>query len=88
MTNLKIPKDIAFTGEITLRGNVLAIGGLKEKAIGAYRNGIKKIVIPFDNRRDLEELPEEIKNNITFIPVKNYKDVYKIIKGVENEKGN
>ncbi|MDD3452877.1 MAG: endopeptidase La [Bacilli bacterium] len=80
LTNLKIPKTLAFTGEITLRGNVLAIGGLKEKSIGAYRNGIKKIIIPDGNYRDLDEIPSEIKNNIEFVPVKNYKDIYKILK--------
>lgn len=76
-TNKKISSDVALTGEITLRGNVLPIGGLKEKAIGAYRMGIKKIIIPYKNKIDLDELPDEIKNNIEFISVKNYKDVYK-----------
>ena len=80
-TNLKIPKSIAMTGEITLRGSVLPIGGLKEKSIGANRNGIKKIIIPYDNLKDLDEIPKEIKKNIQYIPVKDYKDVYKIIKG-------
>ena len=80
-TNLKIPKSIAMTGEITLRGSVLPIGGLKEKSIGANRNGIKKIIIPYENLKDLDEIPKEIKKNIQYIPVKDYKDVYKIIKG-------
>lgn len=79
-TNLKIPSLLAFTGEITLRGNVLPIGGLKEKSIGAYRNGIKKIIIPADNFRELDEIPEEIKKGIEYIPVRNYKDIYKILK--------
>lgn len=79
-TNLKIPKTLAMTGEITLRGSILPIGGLKEKSIGAHRNGIKKILIPYDNLRDLDEIPKEIKKEIEYIPVRNYKDVYKIIR--------
>ena len=77
LTNLKIPNDIACTGEITLRGQILEIGGLKEKSIGALRSGIKKIIIPFDN--DITELPKEVKENIKFIKIKNFKDLYKVI---------
>ena len=76
-TNKKVDSNIALTGEITLRGNVLPIGGLKEKSIGAYRMGIKKIIIPSKNKLDLDELPNEIKENIEFVLVKDYKDVYK-----------
>ena len=75
----KISNKIALTGEITLKGNVLKIGGLKEKVIGAHRNGIRKIFIPFDNIKDLDEIKEEIKESIEFIPVKNYKEIYKNI---------
>lgn len=75
-TNKKIDKTIAMTGEITLRGNVLPIGGLKEKVIGAYRSNIKKIFIPFENERDLDDIPNEIKNKIKFIKVKNYHEIY------------
>ena len=71
--------DISMTGEITLRGNVLAIGGLKEKVIGAHRAGIKKIFLPEDNKKDLDEIPDDIKKNIKFKFVKNYKDIYKIL---------
>ncbi len=81
-TKTKIPNTLALTGEITLRGHVLAIGGLKEKSIGALRSGIKTIIIPFDNAKDLEELPDEVKNNIKFIKVKSFKEVYKVIKDV------
>lgn len=80
---IKVPSDIAMTGEITLRGKVLAIGGLKEKSIGALRSGVKTIIMPFNNLNDLEEIPEEIKNNINYIPVKNYDEVYKMIKSGE-----
>ena len=79
-SNLKIPKKIAMTGEITLKGTILPIGGLKEKSIGAFRNDIKVIFIPKDNLRDLDEIPKEIKDKIKYIPVKNYKEVYKMLK--------
>lgn len=75
-TGKKVNRKIAMTGEITLRGKVLEIGGLKEKSIGAHRNGIKTIFIPEENKKDLDEIPEEVKNDITFIPVKKYKEVY------------
>ena len=75
-TGKKIDRKVAMTGEITLRGKVLEIGGLKEKSIGAHRNGIQTIFIPEENKKDLEEIPEEIKKDITYIPVKTYKEVY------------
>lgn len=79
-TNQIVDASLAMTGEITLRGTVLAIGGLKEKSIGAHRNHIKTILIPEENVRDLEEIPEEVKEDITFIPVKTYLDVWESIK--------
>lgn len=79
-SKIRISKEIAMTGEITLKGTILPIGGLKEKSIGALRAGIKKIIIPFDNVRDLDEIPEEVKDNIEYIVVKNYKDVFKFLK--------
>lgn len=79
LTNTKIDSNLGLTGEITLRGQVLAIGGLKEKSIGALRNGIKRIIIPYDNLNDLDEVPEEVKSKIKFIPAKSFKDVIKII---------
>ncbi len=78
-TNKAIDKDIAMTGEITLRGNVLAIGGLKEKVLGANRSRIKEIIIPFSNSKDLDELPDYLKKNMKFHLVKEYKEVYKIV---------
>ena len=78
-TNKKVPQDIAMTGEITLRGRVLPVGGLKEKIIGAHRAGIKKIFIPLDNEKDLEEIPDNIKKDINFIKVNNYMDIFKEI---------
>lgn len=79
-SNLKISNKIAFTGEITLRGNVLPIGGLKEKVIGAHRNGVKKIFIPKENKNDLDQIPEEIINEIDFKLVSNYNEIYKCLK--------
>lgn len=77
LTSKAVDKKIAMTGEITLRGRVLAIGGLKEKVIGAHRAGIRKIIIPEENEKDLEQIPDEIKKETKFIFVKNYNDVYK-----------
>ena len=74
-----VDKKIAMTGEITLRGRVLAIGGLKEKVIGAHRAGVRIVYIPIENEKDLDEIPEEIKRDIRFIPVKNYHDIYQSI---------
>jgi ATP-dependent Lon protease len=76
LSNLEIKGNIAFTGEITLRGNILKVGGLKEKIMGAYMNNIDKIFIPYSNLKDLNDIPEEIKNKINIIPVSNYMDIY------------
>ena len=78
--NKKVDNLLALTGEITLRGKVLPIGGLKEKSLGAYRSGIKTIIIPKENEKDLDEIPEEIRNEIKYIPVKDYYEVYQVIK--------
>ncbi len=68
LTNTPVKADVAMTGEITLRGNVLAIGGLKEKSLAAYRAGIKTIIIPKENCKDIDEIPEEVKSKINFVP--------------------
>lgn len=81
---IKVDNKLAMTGEITLRGKVLPIGGLREKSIGAYRNGIKKIIIPRENARDLDEIPSEIKQSIEYVLVDNYKDIFKLIKKERN----
>ena len=70
LTDIPVRADVAMTGEITLRGQVLAIGGLKEKLLAAHRGGIKTVVIPEENRRDLKEIPENIKEDLEIVPVK------------------
>jgi len=77
ITEIPVDKNIAMTGEITLRGIVLPIGGLKEKLLAAHRAGIKKVLIPFENKKDLVEIPEVIKKSIEIIPVKNVDEVLK-----------
>ena len=74
--NQCVDKSVAMTGEITLRGRVLGIGGLKEKVIGAHRANIKTVFIPKENEKDLDEIPEEIKKDMKFIMVSNYVDIY------------
>ena len=69
LTGIPVKAEVAMTGEITLRGQVLAIGGLKEKLLAAHRGGIKTVVIPEENRRDLKEIPENIKEDLKIIPV-------------------
>jgi ATP-dependent Lon protease len=69
LTRRPVAKDVAMTGEITLRGRVLPIGGLKEKALGGLRAGIRTIVMPEKNRKDLSELPTNVKRKIKFVPV-------------------
>jgi ATP-dependent Lon protease len=69
LTGIPIRKDVAMTGEITLRGRVLPIGGLKEKLLAALRGGIKKVLIPEDNAKDLADIPENVKNALDIVPV-------------------
>ena len=75
--NYPVRRDVAMTGEITLRGKVLAIGGLKEKTLAAYRAGVKTVLIPEDNVRDLDDIDKEAKENLTFIPCATATDVLK-----------
>jgi len=77
-TNIPVRADVAMTGEITLRGEVLAIGGLKEKLLAARRGGIKTVVIPHENERDLAEVPDNIKDNLDIKPVKWIDEVLEI----------
>lgn len=84
LSNIPVKHDIAMTGEITLRGKVLPIGGLKEKSMAAYRAGIRTVIIPDENKCDIDEIPTEIKNGIDFIPVTNMDEVLKYALRKEN----
>ena len=75
MTNRAVKKTVAMTGEITLSGKVLPIGGLKEKLLAASRGGIKTVLIPQDNAKDLKEIPANIKDSLEIIPVTNINQV-------------
>ena len=77
ITGVPVSKDVAMTGEVTLRGNVLQIGGLKEKLLAAHRAGIKTALIPFENKKDLVDIPEIIKKSINIIPVNTVDEVLK-----------
>ena len=78
ITEIPVNKDVAMTGEITLRGLVLPIGGLKEKLLAAHRAGIKKVLIPLENKKDLVEVPKTILDSMEIITVKNVDEVLKI----------
>jgi ATP-dependent Lon protease len=75
LTGIPVDRMVAMTGEITLRGNVLPIGGLKEKALAAHRGGIKRIVIPKENENDIEEIPPSVREGLEFIPVSHVDEV-------------
>jgi len=79
LSGKEVRGDIAMTGEITLRGNVLPIGGLKEKSLAARRVGIKEVIIPKGNEKDLESLPKEVKNDILFHPVSKVEEVFELM---------
>jgi ATP-dependent Lon protease len=78
LTGIPVSKAVAMTGEITLRGRVLPIGGLKEKALGAHRAGIQHIIIPKENEKDLEEIPKSVRRDLTFTPVSHMDEVLKL----------
>jgi len=78
MADRPVKQDVAMTGEITLRGRVLPIGGLKEKVLGAHRAGIKTIIIPKGNEADIEDVPEEVRKTLQFYPVETLNEVLKI----------
>ncbi|MCR6095634.1 endopeptidase La [Salipaludibacillus agaradhaerens] len=77
LTNRPVRREVGMTGEITLRGRVLPIGGLKEKAMSAHRAGLTDIIMPKDNEKDLEDIPESVRKDLTFIPVSHLDDVLK-----------
>jgi len=75
--------DLAMTGEITLSGAVLPVGGIKEKILAAHRAGIKTIILPKENVRDLEDVPVDVRNELTFVPVETVEEVLKVALGIE-----
>jgi ATP-dependent Lon protease len=78
LTGIAVHRDVAMTGEVTLRGRVLPIGGLKEKLLAALRGGMKTVIIPADNEKDLVEIPDNVKSGLTIIPVKHVDEVLAI----------
>lgn len=78
LTKTPVRKDVAMTGEITLQGRVLPIGGLKEKLLSALRGGIKTVIIPKENEKDLAEIPDNVKKGMKIIPVSEVSEVLKI----------
>ena len=78
LTGIPVRKDIAMTGEVTLRGKALGIGGLKEKLLAALRAGTKTVIIPKENEKDLEDIPDNVKKELELIFVDNVDDVLKI----------
>ena len=74
LTNTPVRKDIAMTGEITLRGKVLPVGGIKEKVLAAHRAGIRKVLLPADNKADIDDIPEKVRNEIEFVLISNAKE--------------
>ena len=85
--DLPVPQDIAMTGEITLRGKVLPIGGLKEKLLAAHRGGIKRVIIPKDNAKDLVKIPDRVKKDLVIIPVTHVDEVIKEVFSSASRKG-
>ena len=77
LTGVPVRKDVAMTGEVTLRGNVLPIGGLKEKMLAALRGGVKTVLIPKDNEKDLPEIPDNVKEGLEVIAVSSVQEVLK-----------
>ena len=79
LTGKPLNRSYAMTGEITLRGNVTRIGGLKEKSLAAYRQGIYKVIIPKENVPDLEDIPASVRKKMEFIPVEHFDDVVPLL---------
>jgi len=78
ITNIPVLADVAMTGEITLRGEVLPIGGLKEKLLAALRGGVKNVIIPHENKRDLKEIPDNVKQGMSIHPVRWIDEVFEL----------
>jgi ATP-dependent Lon protease len=78
LTGIPVRRDVAMTGEITLRGRVLPIGGLKDKVLAAHRGGVKTVLIPMDNKKDLRDIPKRIRNAVEIIPVDHVDQVLRL----------
>ena len=78
ITNIPVNREIAMTGEVTITGQVLQIGGLKEKLLAAHRAGVKKVLIPKENEKDLADIPKKVREDIKIIPVETADEVLKI----------
>lgn len=78
LTGKAVRKEVGMTGEITLRGRVLPIGGLKEKSLGAHRAGLTEIILPKENEKDIDDIPESIRKDLTFYPVSHMDEVLAI----------
>jgi ATP-dependent Lon protease len=87
LSGRKVRKDIAMTGELTLTGRVLPIGGLKEKVLGAVRAGIREIILPLDNEADIEDIPAEVQETLTFHLVETLDEVVGVALTGEQAKG-
>ena len=74
LSGTPVSADVGMTGEVTLRGKALPIGGLREKSLAALRSGIKKIIVPVDNKKDVSELPQEVKDNLEIVFMKEVDD--------------
>ena len=85
LTNRKVKKQLAMTGEITLRGTVLPVGGIKEKVLAAYRAGIKTLILPAWNRKDVEDIPANVRKSVTFHFVSEMMDVLELALEPEKE---
>lgn len=77
LTGIPVRKDVAMTGEVTLRGNVLPVGGIKEKVLAAHRAGVKKVLLPAENERDIDEIPENVREQMDFVLIKNVDEALK-----------
>jgi ATP-dependent Lon protease len=79
LTKKEVKRTVAMTGEINIRGKALKIGGLKNKVLGAHRAGIKTIIIPKSNKADVEEIPQSVRDEIEFVLVEGFEDVFKVV---------
>ena len=78
LENRPVKREIAMTGEVTLRGRVLEVGGVKEKILSAYRSGVKIVILPMDNKKNLVDIPKEIRKKLKFVFVDRMEEVLKV----------